>query len=233
MPTEAVVRLSGVSKTYLLGSIEVTGLRDVDLALRPGRFNVIVGPSGSGKTTLLNLLGCIDEPSAGEVEVCGTRVAGLKDDQLSDFRARAIGFVFQTFNLIPVLSAYENVEYPLLLTGVGRAERRERTCAMLEAVGLTDQTDKRPKQMSGGQRQRVAIARALIKRPELVLADEPTANLDSQTGSQIVALMHEMQARHRTSFVCCSHDPQVMDEADDTVALRDGRVVDLHQRGAA
>ena len=226
MTDPCVVRLHGVSKIYQLGTIEVQGVRNLTLELRRGAFSVIMGPSGSGKTTLLNLIGCIDRASAGTVEVCGQAIGRLGDDRLSDFRARNLGFIFQTFNLIPVLSAFENVEYPLLMVRMPARERRERVLAMLEAVGLADQAGRRPNQMSGGQRQRVAIARALVKNPELVLADEPTASLDSRTGAQIIALMHDMQTRLRTSFVFSSHDRQVMESADETFTLRDGELID-------
>ena len=233
MTESFMVRLGAVSKTYLLGAVEVPGVRGVTLALRRRVFSVIIGPSGSGKTTLLNLIGCIDRATAGTVEVCGQDIGALSDDRLSDFRARNIGFIFQTFNLIPVLSAYENVEYPLLLVRVPAHERRQRTQAMLEAVGLADQAGRRPNEMSGGQRQRVAIARALVKNPDLVLADEPTANLDSRTGAQIIELMHAMQERYHTSFVFSSHDPQVMETAQDTFTIRDGELIDQTRRAVA
>jgi len=191
---------------------------------------VIIGQSGSGKTTMLNLIGCIDTPSAGTVEVCGEEMAMLSDDMASDFRARNIGFIFQNFSLIPVLTAYENVEYPLLLTKTPLAERRERTMQMLEAVGLADQKDQRPNELSGGQSQRVAIARALIKQPQLVLADEPTANLDSKTGQSILELMHEMQAGNNTSFIISSHDKQVLDHAEEVFVIQDGLLME-HKEG--
>jgi putative ABC transport system ATP-binding protein len=164
-------------------------------------------------------------PSAGRIEVCGEDVAALSDNRITDFRARNIAFIFQNFNLFPVLTAYENVEYPLLLLGMAPAERRRRTLAMLEQVGLADHQRHRPNQLSGGQKQRVAIARALVKEPELVLADEPTANLDSHTGAAIIALMRKVQAEHATSFVFSTHDPQLISHADDTFAIRDGRLV--------
>ncbi len=214
-----------------MGAIVVPAVAGVSLTLPAAQFSVIVGPSGSGKTTLLNLIGCIDGPNKGVVEVCGTDVATLNDDRLSDFRARHIGFIFQNFNLIPVLSAIENVEYPLLLTGMGKRERRARAMALLEAVGLADQARRRPNEMSGGQRQRVAIARALVAEPELVLADEPTANLDSRTGAAIIDLMHEMQARARTSFVFSTHDPAVMEHADSIFVIRDGQLVETREIG--
>lgn len=226
-----VVRLDQVVKEYHMGAVTVPAVAGVSLTLAAARFSVIIGPSGSGKTTLLNLIGCIDGATTGLVEVCGTDVATLDDDRLSDFRARHIGFIFQNFNLIPVLSAVENVEYPLLLTGMAKRERRQRAMALLEAVGLADQARRRPNEMSGGQRQRVAIARALVAEPDLVLADEPTANLDSRTGAAIIDLMHEMQARARTSFVFSTHDPAVMEHADSIFVIRDGALVETRDMG--
>ena len=167
----------------------------------------------------------IDVPSAGTVELCGQDLGSLADDALSAFRARHVGFVFQGFSLLPVLSAYENVEYPLLLVSMGAAERRERTLAMLEAVGLSDQRDRRPNELSGGQKQRVAVARALVKQPDVVLADEPTANLDTQTGAAIIELMHDVQAKFNTTFVFSTHDPQLMSHSDRTFSVRDGRLL--------
>jgi putative ABC transport system ATP-binding protein len=216
--------LTHISKRYRIGSLELQALRGVDLAIRSNCVTAIAGPSGSGKTTLLNLMGCIDRPDAGELLVAGVRIGELSDDALSDFRASHLGFVFQSFNLIPVLTAYENVEYPLRLTGVPRAQRRERVLAMLEAVGLSAHARHRPGQLSGGQQQRVAIARALAGAPRLVLADEPTANLDSHTGAGIIELMRRIQREHEVSIVICSHDPQVIAAADDTVMIRDGRI---------
>ena len=223
-----VVRLRSVSRTYATGAAAVAALSDISLDIPANRFTMIIGPSGSGKSTLLNLIGCIDRPEGGSVEVCGTDTGRLADNALSDFRARHIGFIFQSFNLISVLSAFENVEYPLLMLGLARAERRDRAMAMLAAVGLTDRARQQPNQLSGGQCQRVAIARALVKAPDLVLADEPTANLDSHTGAAIIELMRRVQAEFRTSFVFSTHDPQLMAHADATFAIRDGRLVD-HQ----
>ncbi len=220
------VRLAAVHKSYEEGKLKVTALAGISLAIPRRRFAMIVGPSGSGKTTLLNLIGCIDRPSAGTVEVCGTAVGTLSDNRLADFRAGKIAFIFQNFNLFPVLSAYENVEYPLLLLGVGVGERRDRAMAMLQAVGLADQHRQRPNQLSGGQKQRVAIARALVKRPELVLADEPTANLDSETGAAIIQLMRRMQEEEGASFVFSTHDPQLISHAEETYRIRDGRLVE-------
>jgi putative ABC transport system ATP-binding protein len=194
---------------------------------------VISGPSDSGKTTLLNLIGCIDQPNTGEVVVAGEAVQKLPDDALSDFRARHIGFIFQNFNLLPVLTVEENVEYPLLLSKVPSAERKRRVMDLLEAVGIPDKARNIPGQLSGGQRQRVAIARALAPAPKLVLADEPTANLDSHTGQAIIELMRSMQREHHVSFVFSSHDPKVMAEADDAVTIRDGRIESITRRDMA
>ncbi len=224
------VVLKQVAKTYHLDAVDVPALSDIDLEIRPNRFTVIAGASGSGKTTLLNLIGCIDRPDHGEITVAGEQVQRMSDDALSDFRARHLGFIFQNFNLLPVLTARENVEYPLLLARVPAAQRRERVLALLDAVGLADRADNRPGQLSGGQRQRVAIARALATAPQLVLADEPTANLDSQTGAAIIALMRKMQREHQVSFVFSSHDPQVLAEADDAVHIRDGRITGIERR---
>ena len=227
-----VVELKQISKTYHLDAIDVPALVDIDLEIRPDCFTVISGASGSGKTTLLNVIGCIDLPDQGEIVVAGEPVQKLSDDALSDFRARNIGFVFQNFNLLPVLTAYENIEYPLLLSRTAAPERKRRVEAMLEAVGLSDRAKNYPGQLSGGQRQRVAIARALAPSPKLVLADEPTANLDSVTGASIIALMREMQRELHVSFVFSSHDPKVLEAADDAVLIRDGRIEKIERRPA-
>lgn len=221
-----IVRLSNVVKTYKAGAVEVPAIKGVSFEIPRQRFSMIVGPSGSGKTTLLNLIGCIDKPTAGKVVVGEQDVATLNDNAISDFRAERVGFIFQNFSLIPVLSAWENIEYPLMLIGVPAEERRERTTRMLEAVGLADQRRQRPNQLSGGQKQRVAIARALVKGPDFVLADEPTANLDSQTGASIIELMRRMQEEYATTFVFSTHDPHLMSHADETFTIRDGQLVD-------
>ncbi|HHL4083078.1 MULTISPECIES: ABC transporter ATP-binding protein [unclassified Burkholderia] len=223
------VILEAVEKSYLMGSVNVTALRDVTLDIRDGKLTVIAGASGSGKSTLLNLVGCVDRPDRGRIVVAGEEVGRLSDDALSDFRARRLGFVFQNFNLLPVLTAHENVEYPLLLAGtrLTESERALKVRDMLDAVGLADKAHHRPGQMSGGQRQRVAIARALVASPNLVLADEPTANLDSKTGQQIIALMRRLQRERRVSFVISSHDPQVIAAGDDVVHIADGIVSDV------
>lgn len=225
MTAETIVQLRNVTKSYKVGHVEVPALRGITLAIPSQRFTMLVAPSGSGKSTLLNLIGCIDRPSSGVVEVAGQTIARLGDDALSDFRARTIGFIFQSFSLVPVLSAFENVEYPLLLTGMPAPARRRATLAMLEAVGLADQKNRRPNEMSGGQKQRVAIARALVKHPQIVLADEPTANLDSETGASIVALMRRMQTESKTTFIFATHDPHLISQADTIVAMRDGALV--------
>ena len=217
-----VVRLEGVHKQYRSGEVEVSALNGVSLEIPAQRFTMVVGPSGSGKTTLLNLLGCIDVPTSGRLEVCGVDILSLSNDAQADFRSAHIGFIFQTFNLIPVLTAFENIEYPLLLLRMEPRERRKRTLEMLDQVGLAGLGGRRPDELSGGQRQRVAIGRALVKRPSLVLADEPTANLDSRTGDVIVDLMHRVQAEAATTFVFSTHDPRLIQRADAVFALRDG-----------
>jgi putative ABC transport system ATP-binding protein len=226
------VVIKGVCKTYRLDAVDVPALIDIDLVILPDRFTVISGPSGSGKTTLLNLIGCIDLPDKGTIMVGGKAVQTLSDDALSDFRARQLGFVFQNFNLLPVLTAFENVEYPLVLAGIPAAKRRARVEKLLDSVGLAAHARKRPGQLSGGQRQRVAIARALVRNPQLVLADEPTANLDSKTGTEIIELMRSMQHQHHASFIFSSHDPKVLEAADDAVHIHDGRITSVERRRA-
>jgi putative ABC transport system ATP-binding protein len=226
------VRLRQATKTYEHGEVQVAAIKSISLDVPFHRFTMVVGPSGSGKTTLLNLIGCIDTPSSGTVEICGTDIGRLSDSALADFRAQNIGFVFQGFNLVPVLSAYENVEYPLLLVGMSAGERRDRTLAMLEAVGLADHAKRWPNALSGGQKQRVAIARALVKQPQLVLADEPTANLDTATGAAVIELMHDIQRRYRTTFVFSTHDPHLISHAEEICAIRDGVLVE-RKEGAA
>lgn len=225
------VVLKSVARTYRLDAVDVPALIDIDLVILPDRFTVISGPSGSGKTTLLNLIGCIDRPDRGTIMVGGRPVQSMSDDALSDFRAKRLGFVFQNFNLLPVLTAFENVEYPLLLAKVPKDRRRARVKKLLAAVGLEGFGHHRPGQLSGGQRQRVAVARALARQPELVLADEPTANLDSKTGTEIIKLMRQLQQEHHVSFVFSSHDPKVLEAADDAVHIHDGRIVSVERRG--
>ena len=230
MSTEPAAILSGVVKSYQMDAVEVPVLRGIDLLIRPGQFTVLLGPSGSGKTTLLNLVGCVDRADAGDVVVAGQRIDALSDDALADFRAANIGFIFQNFNLIPVLTAFENVEYPLILAGMAAERRRKRVTRLLEAVGLADRGNNLPGQLSGGQRQRVAIARALARRPKLVIADEPTANLDSRTGDAVLNLMRRMQDRYKISFLFSSHDRSLMKAADDLVSLKDGVIQSIRRK---
>jgi putative ABC transport system ATP-binding protein len=227
---EPVAVLTGVHKAYRMDDVDVPVLRGVDLLVRPGQFTVLIGPSGSGKTTLLNLVGCVDRPDAGQVIVAGQDVGPMSDDELSDFRGRHIGFIFQNYNLLPVLSAYENIEYPMLLAGLPPAKRQRRVTKLLDAVGLAGHARNRPGQLSGGQRQRVAIARALALKPRLVVADEPTANLDSRTGEAILSLMRRMQQRYHISFLFSSHDRAVISRADDAIFLRDGMIHNVRRK---
>ena len=219
-----VARLRGVSKRYALGKTMVRALKDIDLDIARGVFTVIAGPSGSGKSTLLHLLGTLDAPDAGRIEIAGQALAALNDDARADFRLRRIGFVFQSFNLLPVFTALENVEYPLRLSNPDAVRRRAHATELLAAVGLADKARHRPMELSGGQRQRVAIARALANAPELLLADEPTANLDRQTGTEIIALLRRLQRETGISVVFSSHDPAVLDAADAQVFIVDGEV---------
>jgi len=221
-----VVRLEHVYKDYRLGEQKVQALTDVSLAIAAGVFLAIAGPSGSGKTTLLNLIGCIDAPTGGQVFINGEDVSGKSSDERADLRSRSIGFIFQTFNLLPVLSAAENVEYPLLhRRDMSRSERRRRTASFLDLVGLSKFSNHRPNQLSGGQRQRVAIARALAIEPSIVLADEPTANLDHATGSDILLLMRNLNRELGTTFIFSTHDQRVMTMADRLVRIEDGALV--------
>ena len=221
--------LRNVTRMYGAGATIVPALRDASVEILANRFTVLRGPSGSGKTTMLNLFGGIDRATSGRVVVAGHALDTLRDRALSDFRARHIGFVFQSFNLIPVLTAYENVEYPLTLLGESKARRRADVLALLDAVGMAQHARRLPGELSGGQQQRVAIARALVTRPALVLADEPTANLDSATGSAVIGLMRTMQRDRATSFIFSSHDPQLVASADDVVNIRDGRIVSVER----
>ena len=219
-----IVRLSHVVKTYDDDGLEVTAINDVSFEIGRQRFAMIVGPSGSGKTTLLNLIGCIDTASAGKVEVCGEDVAALADNALTDFRSRNIAFVFQNFNLFPVLSAYENVEYPLLLLGLGARERRERTLALLSSVGLTDQARHRPNQLSGGQKQRVAIARALLADAPIILLDEATSALDTESETAVQEALSELM-RGRT-ILAVAHRLSTIGGFDRVIVVEGGRIVE-------
>jgi len=233
MPSPPIVSVESVVKDYKLGKTEVHALRGVDLRVERGEFLSIAGPSGSGKTTLLNLVGGVDVPTAGTVHVDGEDTSRLSERALTSLRLHHIGFIFQTFNLVAVLDVFQNVEFPLLLQGGSTAgERRARVDGLLAAVGLSEHARHRPSELSGGQRQRVAVARALVTRPPLVLADEPTANLDSQTGGTIIDLMREMNRRDGTTFIFSTHDPKVMSHANAIVRLEDGRVVSREPVGA-
>ncbi len=220
-----------LTKFYTLGKERVRALDRVDFTAVQGDFTVVNGPSGSGKSTLLNLLALIDRPSEGEVLFDGQPTGSLPERALAALRREKIGLVFQTFNLIPVLSAAENVEYPLLLTRTPRAERRERVREVLAEVGLADLARRRPDELSGGQRQRVAVARALVTQPRIVLADEPTANLDSATGTQIMELLRGLNGEHCVTFVVVTHDPAVIPYAERVLTIRDGRIVGEERRG--
>ena len=224
MTSTDVIALTGVNKTYPLGRIRVRALTDVHLTIGRGDFIALAGPSGSGKTTLLNLIGCIDKPDDGRIIVDDVDVTRVPLHRLSALRRDTLGFIFQTFNLIPVLTAYENVEYPLLLQNVARRERDARVRRWLDEVGLLDQSKQRPDQLSGGQRQRVAIARAMVTEPKLVLADEPTANLDSDTAARILDLLGEINTRTNCTFVFSTHDPSLIARAERVVRIKDGRI---------
>ena len=220
----SLLGLDHVSRVYEMGRMEVAALSDVSLDVMPGEFVAIVGPSGSGKSTMMNILGCLDRPTAGTYFLAGTPVAGLDDNGLAALRSRTIGFVFQSYNLLPRTTALDNVATPLLYQGVSRRQRAERAKAALERLGLGDRLDHEPTELSGGQQQRVAIARALVTEPALILADEPTGNLDSHAGADVLALLHELHDAGRT-IVLITHDAEVAKTADRQIHLRDGQVV--------
>ncbi|HEV7570572.1 MAG TPA: ABC transporter ATP-binding protein [Thermoanaerobaculia bacterium] len=225
MHLQPLVRLLDVARTYPLGRVNVRALTGVSLDVDHGDFLALAGPSGSGKTTLLNVIGCIDKPDSGRILIDGIDVTPVPLHRLASTRRDTLGFIFQTFNLIPVLTAYENVEYPLLLQHVPAAARRKRVLDWLEQVGLSDQARQRPDQLSGGQRQRVAIARAMAGQPKLVLADEPTANLDSVTAAKILDLVEDINARTRCTFIFATHDPALMSRAGRCIRMHDGALV--------
>jgi len=225
-----MISISKVTKTYKVGETEVSALRGVDLVIENGEFISIAGPSGSGKTTLLNLIGCIDKVTTGEITIDGEPVSSKTKKELALFRRKRLGFVFQTFNLIPVLTAFENVSFALALLIKEKDSIRERTMQALDEVGLKGLENRRPSELSGGQQQRVAVARALVKKPEIVLADEPTANLDSVTGEGILKLMKELNSSHGTTFIFSTHDKMVMDYAGRLVLLHDGSIVKDERR---
>jgi putative ABC transport system ATP-binding protein len=223
-PLEPLIALEGIGRVYSTGRLEVVALRDVDLAIAEGEFVAIVGPSGSGKTTLMNILGCLDRPTSGTYRLTGRSVGSLDDNALARVRSRTIGFVFQSFNLLPRTSALENVAAPLLYQGIGRRERLERARVALERLGLGDRLEHESSELSGGQQQRVAIARAIVTDPPLVLADEPTGNLDTAAGADVLAVLRELHAAGRT-IVLITHEHDIADQADRQVHVRDGRIV--------
>ena len=221
-----VIKLQNVTRYYQVGQVETPALRGVDLVIEDGEFSAVVGPSGSGKTTLLQLMGCLDKPTGGKVFIKGEDVTQLNANQRADLRKGSIGFIFQFFALIPGLTAYENVEMPLLISGAKREARRERVNELLEAVDLSDRAHHRPDQMSGGEQQRVAIARALSTRPAVVLADEPTANLDGDTGRQVMEIMERLNKETGTTFFFATHDPRVLPFVHRKIVLRDGQITE-------
>lgn len=221
----AIVKLDGVEKTYMLGKTAVHALKGINFEVQKGDFVAIAGPSGAGKSTILNLIGCIDLPTAGTVFIDDTDVSTLNDLKLTRFRLHKLGFIFQSFNLIPVLNVYENIEFPLLLKrDLTKKERHARIMKFIDEVGLADRLNNKPAELSGGQRQRVAIARALVTNPSIVLADEPTANLDSTTGHGIVNIMREINSIEHTTFIFSTHDPHIMEHANHVINIRDGAI---------
>jgi putative ABC transport system ATP-binding protein len=228
----ALVRLDNVFKIYKTNGIDFPALGGVSFSVEEGEFLSIAGPSGSGKTTALNIIGCLDKPSSGSLFLEETDISSRKSSQLADIRRRKIGFIFQTFNLVPILTAFENVEFPLILKGdTGKDERRALVEAILIDVGLKEFMHRKPSQLSGGQQQRVAIARALVKKPKLILADEPTANLDSKTGKEVLKLMLQLNQKTGATFLFSTHDKMVMDFARRLILLKDGRIVSDEKRG--
>jgi len=219
-----VVKIENITRVYQVGKIETQALRGVNLSIENGEFTALVGPSGSGKTTLLQMIGCLDQPTSGQVFINDRNVTSLNRNQRADMRRGHIGFIFQFFALIPTLSAYENIEMPLLLNGHGAKERHERVAELLKAVDLTDRANNRPDQLSGGQQQRVAVARALAPKPMLILADEPTANLDTENGRQVMDIMKRLNKETGVTFVFATHDPRVINYADRVVTLQDGLI---------
>jgi putative ABC transport system ATP-binding protein len=228
--SDAIADAIGVGKVYDARGVETVALVDVDFAVGEGEFTALAGPSGSGKTTLLNLLGALDVPTTGTVRIEGRDLSGLSSSELSDLRLAKLGFVFQAYNLIPVFTARENVEFGMELQGVPSGERRERSLAVLDEVGLSGLGDKRPMELSGGQQQRVAVARAIVCRPRLILADEPTANLDSETAARLLELMARLNREHGVTFLFSTHDPMVMEAARRLVRLKDGRIAEDERR---
>lgn len=228
-----IIEIKKLYKNYLSNRIEVPAIRGIDLVVKSGEFSAIAGPSGSGKTTLLNVIGGLDYPTSGNITISGNDLNSMNSKELSLLRLNKIGFIFQAYNLIPVLSAIENVEYVLLLQGVSKIERRERAEKILKEVGLSDYLKRLPKELSGGQQQRVAVARAIVSEPEIVLADEPTANLDQKTGASLLDLMHELNHNKKITFLFSTHDRMVMERAERLIYLADGKIdSDKIQQGA-
>jgi putative ABC transport system ATP-binding protein len=221
----SIVKVTQVQRTYEQGNHKVHALRGVDLSIEKGEFTVLMGSSGSGKTTLLNIIGGLDKADEGSIEIDGQKLEALSSGQLSDLRLQKLGFVFQAYNLIPVLSAYENAEFVLLLQGMSAAERKQRVMTTLDAVGLAGMEHRKPSELSGGQQQRVAVARAIAGEPTLVLADEPTANLDSKTSNSLIALMKELNEEQNITFLFATHDPKVMAAAKRVVSMEDGLII--------
>ncbi|OGS20992.1 MAG: ABC transporter [Elusimicrobia bacterium RIFOXYA2_FULL_40_6] len=229
-----LVLLENAKKNYISGEVSVPALRGVNLSIDAGRFISFVGPSGSGKTTLLNLIGCLDKPTEGKVFVAGTEINRMNRRTSAKFRGANIGFIFQNFNLIPVLTVYENVEYPLIMVqNVPLEKRKQRINDLLEKVGMIDQKDKYPAQLSGGQKQRVAVARALVTDPKIVLADEPTANLDHDTAYKVIRLMHNMKKEFNTTFIFATHDPKIVGEAEAIYTIEDGLITKMQENKQA
>ena len=225
-----IIKTTGLTKTYQNNTLKVEAVKQVDLSIIEGEFTAIVGPSGSGKTTLFNMIGGLDEITAGNVEIAGTNISNLKENELIDFRLKHIGFVFQAYNLIPVLTAKENVAFIMLLQGLSEKERMQRSEDLLKQVGLGDKFDSRPNQLSGGQQQRVAVARALASKPRFILADEPTANLDSQSTSTLLDLMAEMNKKENITFLFSTHDQRVIDKARRVITIEDGKIISDEKR---
>jgi len=225
------VKLNNIKKTYQMGDISIHALKEVNLEIETGTFVSIIGPSGSGKSTILNLIGCLDQPTAGSIKILDQEVGHSNNRERADFRGQHLGFVFQNFNLIPVLSVYENVEYPLLMIKNEDSKKsKDRILSLLDAVGVLDQKDKLPSQISGGQMQRVAVARALVTQPKIVIADEPTANLDHDTAFKIIDLMKKMKDQEQTTFVFSTHDPKIIGEAEVIFTLEDGIIQSKEDR---
>jgi putative ABC transport system ATP-binding protein len=228
----SLISAQNLTKDYHTGEVDINALNGVSFAIDPASFVSFVGPSGSGKTTLLNLIGCLDKPTKGTLTVAGADVASLDRRQSAAFRGANIGFIFQDFNLIPVLTVYENIEYPLIMVqNVPPTERKDRVMKVLEAVGMLEQEKKYPDQISGGQKQRVAVARALVTNPKLVLADEPTANLDHKTAYMVIGLMKQMRDKYKTTFVFSTHDQKIVGEAEILYTLEDGQITGQQTRG--